>query len=119
MEIDRGSEPLTGRATRKSVTGAVDAFCRILREQTYRGAYGIRANLLSLWVFTQPGRARKFLDTVSDRAASIAGSFLVQAAPGTFPRWTEISASVAANWQRSRRSAVCLLEENPRQAQPI
>jgi Replication-relaxation len=107
LEVDRGTEPITSPANRKSLLASVDAYTAMITRDLGRTHYGIKSSLLSLCVFTTNKRASIFLDIVRARAGKAASSFLVQASPAlhvpSSPPQTNL---FAGNWQRADGSQV-------------
>ncbi len=58
LEVDRGTEPKTTKAFRKSYAGSIELYRRLIEGQIYKKHYGLKANLLVLWVFPT-GRMRR------------------------------------------------------------
>ncbi|MDU8913928.1 replication-relaxation family protein [Aestuariicoccus sp. MJ-SS9] len=62
LEVDRGTEPLRSSSARKSIQKSLAQYSQILEDQVYKTQYGLKANLLVLWVFHSSRRQRQFLD---------------------------------------------------------
>jgi hypothetical protein len=109
LEVDRGTEPIVSPVDRKSLVASVDAYRIMIENDLARKHYGIRSNLLSLWVFTSSKRAKSFLDVARASGAKAASSFLVQSSgalrvPSTLPQVSVFS----GNWYRANGSSVCI-----------
>lgn len=62
LEVDRGTEPKVSSSKRKSWSRSIAQYRALIERDGIRKHYGLRANLLVLWVFTRPGRERRFID---------------------------------------------------------
>ena len=78
LEADRGTEPFTSGAARKSLEESILQYADTLRHGAYKTHYGVQANLMALFVFTTPHRAARFLQLVADIAPQAAANLLVQ-----------------------------------------
>jgi Replication-relaxation len=107
LEVDRGTEPITSPANRKSLLASVDAYTAMIARDLGRAHYGLKSSLLALWVFATNKRAATFLDVVRVRSGKAASSFLVQAnsalhVPSSAPQ-TDL---FLGDWQRADGSQV-------------
>ena len=82
LEVDRGTEPVTSPAARKSYASAIELYRKLLEGGLHKRHYGLKANLLVLWVFASRGRAARFLEMVDRLGGSAKASVLVQAVAG-------------------------------------
>ena len=82
VEVDRGTEPLTSTAARKSMVSSIGQYGELIASGRYRDHYGLKANLLVLWVFDSRVLAAKFLELVGQNGGCAVGSFLVQTLDG-------------------------------------
>ena len=78
LEVDRGTEPKTSASTRKSWAASIDLYHQVIESQLWRSHYGLKANLLTLFVMPTVTAADAFLDMVSTRARAVSASFLVR-----------------------------------------
>jgi hypothetical protein len=108
LEVDRGAEPLTSSAARKSLSSAIDLTAQMLRQRRYEAHYGLKANLLILWVFTAPSRADRFLELVAGIALDQAGAFLVTALPVPHTSRKPLMPLVTGPWRRATHPAFSL-----------
>lgn len=86
LEVDRGTEPKTSRSLRKSYEASIEMYAELISSQGYKSHYGLKANLLVLWVFSSKGNQARFLEMVAEKAGKAAGSFLTQSVEG-FHGW--------------------------------
>tara|TARA_R100000750_G_scaffold62842_1_gene58477 strand:- start:8504 stop:9403 length:900 start_codon:yes stop_codon:yes gene_type:complete len=61
VELDRSTEPLRSAAARKSIQKSLDQYGRVIEGEIYKQHYGLKANLLVLWVFQSRRRQEQFL----------------------------------------------------------
>lgn len=64
LEVDRGTEPVTSPAARKSLASSIALYAEMLQHGMHRQHYGLKANVLVLWVFASRVRAEQFLGLV-------------------------------------------------------
>ena len=68
LEVDRGTEPIQSAAARKSLGRSIDQYLEVLERQIHRSHYGLRANLIVLWVFTSRSRQIYFQNIPKERS---------------------------------------------------
>jgi len=93
LEVDRGTEPKTSPANRKSWARSIDQYRHVIEQQLYRSHYGLNANLLVLWVLSSPSSQARFLEMLENLPRQIAAAFLVTSIPES-----DVSANVGAVW---------------------
>lgn len=76
LEVDRGTEPLRSSAARKSIQKSLDLYCRLIKGQVFKQHYGLKANLLVLWVFQSRKRQEQFLSMARELPTFLARSML-------------------------------------------
>ena len=81
LEVDRGTEPKTSSARRKSWARSIEQYDKVIAQQTYKTHYGLKANLIVLWVFTTPSKQKRFLEMVTNETNTIARSVLTRSLP--------------------------------------
>ncbi|MFC3615618.1 replication-relaxation family protein [Lutimaribacter marinistellae] len=79
LEVDRGTEPKTSPANRKSWARTIAQYDDILANETYKSHYGLKANLVVLWVFTSRSKQERFLALMRDRPVAADKAVLTQA----------------------------------------
>ncbi|SDK68245.1 Replication-relaxation [Aliiruegeria lutimaris] len=116
LEVDRGTEPLRSTAARKSLQKSVEQYRRLLEEAIYKQHYGLKANLIVLWVFESPGRQSQFLDMLGGQPAAVAQVMLSRTLGGS-GQVTHKAITLdlyASSWERAVGGAACLAwEEDP------
>lgn len=81
VEIDRGTEPKTSSANRKSWARSIAQYDDVLSRETYKSHYGLKANLLVLWVFTNRVKEMRFLELMRRQRGAADQSILTQSLP--------------------------------------
>ena len=109
LEMDHGTEPVQSSAARKSLKSSAERYSLVLRQQLHKRHYGLKSNLVVLWVFTSPVRRERFLDLVRRYAGDQAGGFTTQVVEGGFPRWQGVEASVRGEWIAGNGRRVALV----------
>ncbi len=104
LEVDRGTEPITSKAARKSLGRSVQQYADVIDNARHAQHYGLKMNILNLWVFTSRTRQSNFLqllDACSDRVRQSVLTKVID--PGRIGR--SIDATLfEGQWQRSRVS---------------
>jgi hypothetical protein len=77
LEVDRGTEPVSSKAARKSYASSIAQYAEVLWHGLHRDHYGLKANLLVLWVFASHSRMHQFLDISRGLPTNISGRMLV------------------------------------------
>ncbi|WP_371229874.1 replication-relaxation family protein [Roseovarius sp. 2305UL8-3] len=60
LEMDRGTEPVQSQAARKSLRQSVAQYREVLESKLHQSHYGLKSNLIVLWVFQSCARERQF-----------------------------------------------------------
>lgn len=111
LEVDRGTEPLASAADRKSYASAIDLYQQALNDGRMQRHYGIKSNLLVLWVFTSPARMARFAELVARRADGVAASILMQAVgphPAPISQGKLLNNLFTDHWYRSAGPTVLI-----------
>jgi len=103
LEVDRGTEPKTSAAARKSYARSLEQYAEIIERQLYNAHYGLKANMLVLWVFARRSDQARFLELLSAQSERVRGVVLtaVMEAPGFAPTET-----YRGRWARARMGDV-------------
>lgn len=83
LEVDRGSEPKTSPTKRKSWERAIAQYIQMIENQVGQKHYGLRSNLLVLWVFSSRAREARFLELLDDIGGSAGLAFLTMSLSAT------------------------------------
>mgnify|MGYP001096393936 CR=1 FL=1 len=76
LEVDRGTEPLSSATARKSLTRSIEQYSTVIEKEIHKTHYGLKANLLVLWVFTSRSRQARFLELLEPSSLRIRQSIL-------------------------------------------
>ena len=82
LEVDRGTEPKTTTGFRKSYAGSIELYRRLIEGKIYKKHYGLKANLLVLWVFNSRSNEARFLEMVGDVGGVLEKSMFTQTVAG-------------------------------------
>ncbi|MEM7691050.1 MAG: replication-relaxation family protein [Pseudomonadota bacterium] len=97
LEVDRGTEPVSSQAARKSLATSIDQYVEVFSTELHRDHYGLRASTSVLWVFTCPARRTRFRELVAARAGPYAAYFLTKVLPARLG-WAELAALHERSW---------------------
>ena len=78
VEVDRGTEPKISAAARKSYARSIKQYRHALERGLHRSHYGLKANLVVLWVFISRANEARFLDLAGKIGGSGAKAMLTQ-----------------------------------------
>ncbi|NSY37529.1 replication-relaxation family protein [Leisingera sp. ANG59] len=65
LEADRGTEPITSAFARKSYSRSITQYAEAIDRGLHKTHYGLRANLLALWVFNSHSNEQRFLELLT------------------------------------------------------
>lgn len=82
LEVDRGTEPKTTSAKRKSYQNSIGLYRKLIERQIYKSHYGIKAPLLVLWVFSNRTNEARFLEMLEGIPEQVGQRFLTQTIDG-------------------------------------
>lgn len=92
LEVDRGTEPVRSSAARKSLLRSVAQYQEILDEKLHQRHYGLKCNLLVLWVFGRKARQQQWLELLSEDNSPQNSAVCV----AQYPRWQAVRDTVSA-----------------------
>lgn len=104
LEADRGTEPKTTAAKRKSYEKSIDLYRKLIERQIYKTHYGLKAPLLVLWVFSSRANEARFLELLKGQPERIRQHFLTQSIHGfhqTFQPPKLLAEIYREPWKRS------------------
>jgi len=78
LEVDRGTEPKTTSAKRKSYANSIELYRKMIERDLARKHFGLKAPLLVLWVFNSRTNEAQFLEIVAKFGGSISKMVLTQ-----------------------------------------
>ena len=102
LEVDRGTEPYASKSARKSLRRMIEVYADLTAKDAIRRHYGLKSPLLILMVFTNPTRAAKCLELVSQIASTLAPVVLVQSVKAEMPRLSTMKKLTETTWQRCK-----------------
>lgn len=71
LEVDCGTEPVRSKAARKSLQRSVQQYREVLDNKVHQWHYGLKCNLIVLWLFQSNARAQQFADSYEDGCRAI------------------------------------------------
>jgi len=83
LEVDRGTEPKTSSAARKSYVSSIELYRQMIEHNLHRAHYGLKATMLILWVFTRRSNEQRFLEMVGQIGGQAKGLICTQVMPDT------------------------------------
>ena len=87
LEVDRGTEPVRSTAARKSLAGSVAGYQEILDYRVHAQHFGLKSNLLVVYIFMSRARQRQFLDLLPEGKRR----FLTRVCAPGFPTWMAVA----------------------------
>lgn len=111
LEVDRGTEPQVSTAKRKSWVRSIAQYRDVLENKTYKSHYGLKANLLVLYVFSSKRKQERFLQLLNTHGGNARSSILTQALPDEFEQfktsqiWAEL---FEQPWMRAANDPVLI-----------
>ena len=76
LEVDRGTEPLRSSAARKSLARSIEQYAALIEQEAHQAHYGLKANMLILWVFQSKRRQDAFLELLRAQSKKVRQSVL-------------------------------------------
>lgn len=86
LEVDRGTEPKYSASNRKSWAKSLEQYRQLIDQRLHKAHYGLKANLLVLWVFTSRSKELRFLEMVEKICGSTSAAILTQSVPDRLSR---------------------------------
>lgn len=114
LEVDCGTEPIRSSAARKSIQKSVEQYRRVLEQSIYKQHYGLKANLIVLWVFESRRRLQQFLEISRSLPTPTAKAFLVRSLEPVSPSHQTKNALIdlyETPWERAEDGLVYLTLE--------
>ena len=103
VEADRGTEPKSSAAARKSYRSSIEDYRQFIGEGLYKEHYGLTAGMLLLYVFSNRSNESAFLDAVEEQIGACA-YILTQTIDG-FDGWFRPPSLMKHLWQGGWRRA--------------
>ncbi|AXI40716.1 replication-relaxation family protein [Sulfitobacter sp. SK011] len=108
LEVDRGTEPKTSSAARKSYASSIEMYRQMIEQNIHRANYGLKATVLILWVFSRRSNEQRFLDLVGQFGGPAKNLFCAQVMPNDRAAQTTIGSHYENNWARCQSAPVLL-----------
>ena len=112
LEVDRGTEPKTSPAKRKSWARSIDMYRQVIDGGLYRQHYGLRANLLVLWVFNSRANEERILEMARQQGDRLVRSVFATSYTGTLPSapgFTRLANALNKQWRNSSGTSLPIL----------
>ncbi|MDA7430287.1 replication-relaxation family protein [Primorskyibacter aestuariivivens] len=78
LEVDRGTEPKMSKFARKSLSRSIAQYKDIINRDLHKSHYGLKANMLVLWVFATRSSEERFLELLPSLYGKYAASVLTK-----------------------------------------
>lgn len=101
LEIDRGTEPITGHKARESLHRKLAAYSTIFARDLHRQHYGLKSPIALLFTFASRVRSERVLRDIASNWPNLAPVTLVQTLDAGDPLMLKANAYVLAPWQRA------------------
>lgn len=111
LEADRGTEPKTSTAKRKSYKKSIELYRKLIERQIYKTHYGLKAPLLVLWVFSSRSNEARFLELLKGQPERIRQHFLTQSIEGFHQNYKPpqiLSDLYIKKWHRSASTSASI-----------
>lgn len=108
LEVDRGTEPKNSAAKRKSWARSIEQYAQVLEQQAHRAHYGLKSNLLVLWVFMKTSHEGRFLEMVAQQGGPVVKSLLTNSVDERALRRTPVIDLFEGQWSRADGGALSL-----------
>ena len=106
VEADRGTEPKSSKAARKSYRSTIEAYQRFIGEGRYKHHYGLTAGMLLLAVFSSRSNERRFLEMVAQVMGARSAYVMTQTVPDFHDYFRPpqlLTQLFASEWSRAGR----------------
>lgn len=102
LEVDRGTEPGRSASARKSLARSIEQYATLIERDLHKAHYGLKANILVLWVFTSRSRQMRFLEMLAPCTQRVRQSVLTMTV-----RPKSVHAGISSDflnkaWQRAK-----------------
>jgi len=87
LEVDRGTEPVRSAAARKSLARSASQYKAVLDRRLHQKHFGLKSNLIVLWLFNSVRREQQFRDIVGRNSRQ----FRTVSSGAQFPRYADVS----------------------------
>lgn len=108
LEVDRGTEPKTSSAARKSYASSIELYRQMIEQSIHQTHYGLKATTLVLWVFSRYSNEQRFLELVGKIGDQAKHLICTQVMPSTKANHATIGPYYKNNWARCQNGPVLL-----------
>jgi len=106
LEVDRGTEPMVSSAARRNLKSSIEMYAEVIGNGVYRRHYGLKTNLLVLWVFVSKTRHQGFLEMTAASTPGLVKSTLCQTMSLPQALYRPSASPLASAWIRPDQSEV-------------
>ncbi len=104
LEVDRGTEPKTSSAARKSYASSIELYQQMIEQNIHQTHYGLKATTLVLWVFSRRSNEQRFLEMVGKTKNLIC----TQVMPNDRAAQATVGSYYESDWARCQSGPVLL-----------
>jgi hypothetical protein len=108
LEVDRGTEPKTSAAARKSYASSIELYHQMIEQNLHRAHYGLKATTLILWVFTRRTNEQRFLEMVGKLGGRAKDLICTQVLPDDRTAKKTVGQYYESDWCRCQNGPVLL-----------
>lgn len=94
LEVDRGTEPITSRANRKSLQKSLEQYGEVLSAGRAKQHFRLNAPVVAAWVMSSRRKQRSLEDLIGPLGA-VSQGFAVLSVRGGFPKFEEVACRVS------------------------
>ena len=108
LEVDRGTEPKTSAAARKSYASSIELYRQMIERNLHRAHYGLKATTLILWVFTRRTNEQRFLEMVGKLGGRAKDLICTQVLPDDRVVQQTVGQHYESGWRRCQNGPLLL-----------
>lgn len=108
LEVDRGTEPKTSSAARKSYASSIELYQQMIEQNIHRTHYGLKATTLVLWVFSRRSNEHRFLEMVGPIVGPAKNLICTQVIPADRAAQKSFRQYYESDWNRCQNGPVIL-----------
>ena len=108
LEVDRGTEPKTSSAARKSYASSIELYQQMIEQNIHRTHYGVKATTLVLWVFSRRSNEQRFLEMVGQIVGPAKNLICTQVIPADRAAQKSFRQYYESDWNRCQNGPVIL-----------
>ena len=119
LEVDRGTEPKTSSAARKSYASSIELYQQMIEQNIHRTHYGVKATTLVLWVFSRRSNEQRFLEMVVKSEGLAKNLICTQVMPNDKAAQKSVGQYYESDWNRCQNGPVLLSRSGLKNQQSI